>query len=206
MSGNRSCHLTALGSRTRQSWIESCQNSNPRSVAFMKQEQFKIIDPLADSVDEAAQKWFTSEEMKPLLEQIRLATQNAPDVILGLSVQLLVSSEDRKGTLRLLTTGMQASDGEPAYLCHGDSSIGRYICDGEICELPHDQCPNCWGDWDFKEKHRTCGDCGYQLGDQVKFLLDSDRCPFCELGTVSVGSPSCSRCEKTVDLTIVTWG
>lgn len=172
----------------------------------MKQKQFEFLDSLTDSVDEFVHDWLASDSAKPLMEQLRQATEDFPDIILGLSVQLLVSNETKKDSLRLLTTGVQASDGKPAYVCHGDSSISRYVCDGEICVTPHDQCPNCWSDWGFKETNRTCPDCGYQLGNQVKFLLDSDCCPYCELGTVTAESPTCTRCDHEVDLTIVQWG
>jgi hypothetical protein len=36
--------------------------------------------------------------------------------------------------------------------------------------------------------------------------LDSDLCPFCEMGHVSMQNPICDDCGYEVDLSMVTWG
>ena len=121
-------------------------------------------------------------------------------------MELRVFNEQTETSLRLLTTGLSTSDGEEPYVCHGDSSMARYIVDGEICEVPHDHCPNCWASWDFKLKHRTCSFCELSLGKEIKLLLDTDICPNCEEGNVTLKSPRCSKCEFVADETIVAWG
>ncbi len=98
----------------------------------MKQKQFKFLDSLTDSMDEFIHDWLASDAAKPLMEQLRQATEDFSEIILGLSVQLLVSNETKKDSLRLLTTGVQASDGKPAYVCHGDSSLTGLILHATI--------------------------------------------------------------------------
>ena len=82
----------------------------------------------------------------------------------------------------------------------------RYVVSGDICQVPHDYCPSCWGMWDFKDQDRECPSCGIVLGNEIKILLDTDICPHCENGKVSAANPECSKCGYKVDLDIVTWG
>ena len=171
----------------------------------MKQNEFELLDELADAVDEFVQQWLTGAEAKPMLEKIQAGCEQT-SMGVGLSVEMHVTENGREDTLRMLTTGMQCYAGQEPYVASGDSSIQRYICDGEICQVPHDQCPNCWSEWDFKYKNQICSACGYQLGNQVKLLLDSDQCPNCNVGTVTVESPVCEQCDSEVDLRTVTWG
>jgi len=72
--------------------------------------------------------------------------------------------------------------------------------------VPHDRCPRCWEIWDFKFKHESCTHCGATLGEEVKLLLDTDVCPNCEEGTVSITNPECGKCGCRVDPSKVTWG
>ena len=54
--------------------------------------------------------------------------------------------------------------------------------------------------------HRSCRECGATLGDNVKILLDTDVCPNCEQGRISMTNPVCSKCGYKVDLNLVVWG
>ena len=171
----------------------------------MKQKEFELFDQLAEAVDEFVQQWLNSTEIKPMLDKIQYAC-NQTDMSVGVSVEMHVTEDGREDTLRMLTTWIQCAANQDAYIASGDSSIQRYICDGAICQVPHDQCPNCWSDWDFKYRHQICSTCGYQLGNQVKLLLDSNQCPNCDTGTVTIESPTCTKCGMEVDTTMVTWG
>jgi len=37
------------------------------------------------------------------------------------------------------------TNGKDAYVATGDSIPQQYVVDGEICKVPHDFCPHCWG-------------------------------------------------------------
>ena len=173
----------------------------------MKANEFKMLDPLADVLDERCTRWFDSGELSDLKEAIRKVTASLPaSYSVSIDVELRVYDENRDRVVRLLTAGVNAFPGQAPYRTLGDSSPQRYLVDGELCELPHDYCPHCWGTWDFKITHPTCPECGYSLGREVKLLLDSDICPHCEEGTVSLGNLTCQKCSFTVDPSFVAWG
>ena len=60
--------------------------------------------------------------------------------------------------------------------------------------------------WDFKLNHPSCSECGATMGREVKLLLDTDVCPFCEEGKVSLTVPVCAKCGQRIDPGIVVWG
>ena len=112
----------------------------------------------------------------------------------------------KERTLPLLSTGFATSQDQEPYRTWNDSTPQRYLIDGEIQVVPHDRCPRCWNDWDFKSTHRGCRHCGAKLGGDCKILLDSDVCPSCEKGKVSMTQPVCDQCGFEVDLDIAAWG
>jgi hypothetical protein len=57
-----------------------------------------------------------------------------------------------------------------------------------------------------KFENHCCEHCGTTLGKDCKVLLDTDTCPHCEEGRVSMRAPVCDHCGYEVDLTMVTWG
>ena len=44
------------------------------------------------------------------------------------------------------------------------------------------------------------------MGPEVKLLLDTDVCPFCEEGKVSLTTPLCDKCGQGIDPNVVVWG
>jgi hypothetical protein len=124
----------------------------------------------------------------------------------NLNVSVDVFDTERSHALPLLTTGLSTSEGKSPYQTYGDSTPQRYVVDGEIQVVPHDHCPKCYELWDFKLKNPTCSECTATLGRDVKLLLDTDVCPFCEEGTVSLTVPECAKCGQRIDPGIVVWG
>lgn len=58
----------------------------------------------------------------------------------------------------------------------------------------------------FKFEQPTCPSCSLTLGKDCKVLLDSDRCPHCDEGTLTMDKAACDRCGFEVDPDFVTWG
>jgi len=173
----------------------------------MKDIEFKSVEPAVEAAEEASDAWLDSEAVADLKNAIQEATAKLPEgMSLTFNCVLDVFDSNRDKSVRLLENGFTTSSGEPPYRCHGDSSVHRYLARGEICELPHDYCPICWGSWDFKELHRICPSCGVKLGNEVKIMLDSDVCPYCDQGKVTAAAPKCDSCGKEVDLSVVAWG
>lgn len=174
---------------------------------FMDANQFAKADPLLDELSESLDKELTGpafSDVGKILERIRKVFGERYSVSLSVVVDLFDDKEER--SLPLLTTGLSTTAGKAPFRTYGDSSPQRYIVDGSLVVVPHDRCPKCWGVWDFKFLTRSCEHCGAELGGNCKVLLDSDVCPSCERGRVSITQPKCDSCGFEVDPQMVTWG
>ncbi len=160
------------------------------------------------------------DEMSPMLDEfldsdqfsgVRHALARLSEIVgarysVNLTVCVDVFDPDRSHALPLLTVGLSTSEGKPPHKTYGDSTPQKFVVGGEMQVVPHDRCPICFGIWDFKLKNPSCSECGATMGPDVKLLLDSDVCPFCEEGKVSMGVPVCDKCGLTIDPGIVVWG
>ncbi len=147
---------------------------------------------------------FWRVELRSLLTKLNQTIGKRYAVSLVVNVE--VFDQERKRCLPLLQTGFAGFDTDKPYQTWADSSPHRYVVDGEMQTVPHDRCPRCWEAWDFKFKHPSCQHCGATMGKEVKLLLDTDNCPFCEAGKVSVANPVCGNCGYKVDPNAVVWG
>ena len=162
-----------------------------------------IVDKIADAVD-AALPTDQLANVRQALEELGKALGPRYSAELNVSVQIF--DRERERAIPLLNTGLSTTDDGPPYRTWGDSSPQRYLVGHEIQVVPHDRCPRCWHAWDFKFDNLVCGHCGTKLGQDCKVLLDSDVCPHCEKGKVSMTNPTCDQCRYTVDLNLVAWG
>ena len=173
----------------------------------MDASTFEIADKFTDDIAEAVDEFLgspESEKLRNLLMQMGKALGNRYSVTFDFRVEVFDGEKERN--LPLLSMGLSAMEGREPFSVTGDSSPHRYVVEGEIQVVPHDRCPKCWGEWDFKFKFPTCEQCGASMGKEVKLLLDSDECPFCGDGTVTVSKPVCDKCGFEVDPATVVWG
>jgi hypothetical protein len=173
----------------------------------MNEEHFKTVQPLIEAAEERIPWMLQSagtEQLRRLMQEVSAALPEEYELLLRL--ELSVFDPERGNSLPLIAEGISASGGREPFLASGDATVHRYVVDGHMCQVPHDYCPYCGGEWDFKLLHPQCPGCGYELGKQVKMLLDSNVCPNCEKGTVSMTNPKCEECGFEVDLKMVTWG
>ena len=136
----------------------------------------------------------------------RLSETVGPRYSVNLNVCVDVFDAERSHALHLLSVGLSATKGETPHKTFGDSTPQKYVVDGEIQVVPHDRCPECYGLWDFKLNHPSCSECGATMGREVKLLLDTDVCPFCEEGKVSLTVPVCDKCGQRIEPGVVVWG
>lgn len=172
----------------------------------MNPEQFKLTEPILDSIADEVDDFFEGKEGNTLRDLlVKLSTQLEGEF--GVEMQLVVNIIDwkREASLPLLQTGLSV-DADKTYRTHGDSSLHRYIASGEIVVIPNDYCPKCWGQWGFKLEHPVCPSCSAKLGEEVLLLLDSDLCPHCEKGKLSAQNPACDRCGFEVNPNVIHWG
>lgn len=180
----------------------------------MNDNLWRQLQPPADRADEVIERFLASAEARELKAAIRSAAAIVPDGLsVSLDITLNVFDRDRGRALPLLTTGLACSGRDDPYVTPGDSAPCRYLVEGEICEVPHDHCPHCWANWDFKIGHPMtsrgpypCPSCKYELGKEVKLMLDNDRCPHCDEGTLSMANPTCDNCGFVIDSRLIAWG
>lgn len=173
----------------------------------MKGTDYRAIEPDVDEIEQRIESLLDSDDFSTITELLSKAAEKLPEnMAMTLNVTLDVFDDDREASMQLMSTGIATDPGQEPYRCHGASAPQRYIVEGQICQVPHDICPHCWGDWMFKDKHRQCPTCGLRLGKEVMLLLDTDECPYCNKGKVSRAKPTCSECGYRVDMNIATWG
>jgi hypothetical protein len=171
----------------------------------MDQPTSAAIDPivrqLADAIDPVLDGAAVAEARR-LIEELSQTLGKSYSVSLKVTVEVF----DGAKTLPVLQTGLTSAKGRPAFRTHDDYSLERYLVNGEIRVVPQDRCPRCWATWDLKTESRSCGGCGLRMGVECRILIDSDVCPSCEKGRVTMASPVCDRCGYRVDLSLVAWG
>jgi len=170
----------------------------------MDPDTFEAVDPHLDALAELANQHLADPELSRVLSEISKALGER----YGVAVSLIVDVCDANGerSIPLLNTGLCALPGKPPFRTNGDSTLQRYVVDEGIRVVPHDRCPKCWQVWDFKWKNSACSHCDAKLGDNCKILLDSDVCPYCEEGKVTVTNPRCNDCGFQIDPKTVVWG
>jgi hypothetical protein len=167
-------------------------------------DTFNAIDPLLDQIAEIAEKQFNTDELRGLVAEFANLLGQGKAVTVSVVVDVL--DEDKEASIPLLTTGLSAFHSKELFRSWGDSSPQRYVVEGEIKVVPNDYCPHCWHRWDFKLQNLSCPNCGITMGDQCKLLLDTDECPWCNEGKVTVAQPRCDKCGFEVHPTKVVCG
>ena len=173
----------------------------------MDRSTFESADPILDEMGAMLDELLDSDRFSALrLALARLSEAVGPRYSVNLNVSVDVFDAERSNPLPLLTLGLSTSKGETPFKTYGDSTPQKYVVNGEIQVVPHDRCPHCYGVWDFKLNHPSCSECGATMGQEVKLLLDTDVCPFCEEGKVSMSAPTCDKCSHRIDPGVVVWG
>lgn len=174
---------------------------------YMRDHEYRALIAVEEEAEKISETVLNGDVMQAIRAKMADVLKVLPESYsLDFSLQLQVFDSDREKPMTLVLNSLTCShDGEP-YQAHGDSSRQRYWVKGEICEVPHNYCPNCWEQWDFKFKNKECVGCGYRMGKDVKELLDDNRCPHCNEGKVSLQHPACSKCGQAVNPDEVWWG
>lgn len=172
----------------------------------MDRNLFEKIDPLVDDIADQITELIEGEGLSGIRQKLVELSREFGTNSLTLELNVKVFDANREQNLPLLQTGLATSEGSEPDQFWADSSPQRYVVDGEMAIVPNDRCPQCWGEWGFKNLHPQCAGCGAQMGIQVKLLLDSDRCPHCERGVITSQEPKCSECGFTINPEHVIWG
>ena len=165
---------------------------------------FDAVQPLLDKIADVVEKQLDSEELRRLIAELGKVVGKGK--IASVNIVVDVFDEDRECSLPLLTTGLSAFPGREPSRTWGDSTPQRYVVENGIKVVPNDRCPHCWQEWGFKLQNSSCPYCGITMGDKCKLLLDTDECPWCNAGKVTVSTPKCDKCGHEVDRQKVVWG
>lgn len=156
------------------------------------------------------------DEIRNLLEQgklpafearLRAAEGQLPEgcsLSVNLSVGVFDPSRDR--VLKTGDAGLLFEKNHETHACNYAPTPAKYLVEGVMAKVPHDHCPHCWSRWNFKSRFKECPKCGYQMGKEIKLLVDSDVCPRCENSKISYAQPACSECGYVADQAEVVWG
>jgi hypothetical protein len=165
---------------------------------------FQALQPLLDKVAQIAERQLGAPDLIRAFSGLSQAVGTGLTVSINMTVDVFDEAHER--ALPLLTTGLSVDYGREPHRTWGDSSPQRYVVDEGIQVVPHDRCPKCWEVWDFKLQNPTCSHCGATLGENCKLLLDTDECPWCQEGKVTVSQPRCNQCGFVVDPRFAVWG
>lgn len=173
----------------------------------MDVKTFDKTDELADFVYDEICNLQEKEALAKIEAKLKEVAANLPKgYSIALNFTLEIIDEHRERSLKTLQTGLCCEQGQDPQFSSVGASPAKYVVDGAMMKVPHDHCPNCWAFWGFKSRTKECRTCGYQLGREVKLLLDSNVCPFCESSEISLSHPRCGRCGYHADTGMVVWG
>ena len=173
----------------------------------MNKQEFEMVDAFADCANNKIDELHENKQLEEVLNKLHETARQLPSrYSISIDIKVNIFDSEKEAQISILNTGFNAHSNEKPYRYYGDSSIQKYFVEGEISVVPHNYCPHCWGEWDFKFRHPVCPECNCELGKQVKYLLDDDICPMCQKGTVKIDNPICNECGFEVDAQKVVWG
>lgn len=170
----------------------------------MEKATFQGLVPILNRLNGWLQKHLGSPEIHGLLQE--MAETGGKDRVFSIVVEVDVSEEGKEDALPLLNFGLSQKAGREPYSTSLEGATHQYVVDGCVYKVPEDRCPRCWDIWDFKQIYPSCNTCGLVMGKECKMLIDSDSCPWCEQGKVTLGHPRCTLCGFKVDGSMVIWG
>jgi hypothetical protein len=171
-------------------------------------EHVNQIEGLCDKVSDLIHKLDDEKQFDDLKSALGNASKHIDDgSVLTVSIRVTYDFPEKDIQIPYYDMGFTCPKNETPYLFEGSSTLATYVmADGNVYRIPHDRCPSCWELWDFKLHNGECSNCGAKLGSEVKQMLDSDICPYCEKGKVTIRDPKCKECGQEIDPDKIVWG
>lgn len=169
---------------------------------------FESVQQAIDKIDAIVHQMIDrdTEEMRMIQASIReLGQKLGGDYSASISLCLTVKDQFRTRELPFDILTFTSDRGEEPYDSTEESSPQRYVIGDAECVVPRDRCPRCWQSWPHKFQHPYCPHCDLKLGNECTVIVESEECPQCEDGTVSVERPVCDECGHEVDLRSIVW-
>ena len=118
----------------------------------MDQNTWNAIDPQLDEIAEELGRILSSSEAKRLREMLVRFTGSLPsELSANLSCSVTVCDSEKEACLSLVNMGLGVSASRrlgvsaagEVFPTSGDSTVHRYVVNGQIEVVPNDVCPKC---------------------------------------------------------------
>ena len=174
----------------------------------MNDEKFHELDTISDKIHDKFESLYGNKEFQEIESDIQKLLKSIHEKYsIEFNLSISIYDSDRDKSIQMYRIGITGSGKEGnTYQFSEGYNFNRYIINGHIIEIPHNICPNCWADWDFKRKNSSCPECGVIFGKEVKLLIDSDECPYCSEGKIYQKNSKCTKCDFIADDDLVVWG
>ncbi|EMF80929.1 hypothetical protein LEP1GSC188_3106 [Leptospira weilii serovar Topaz str. LT2116] len=173
----------------------------------MNNEKFLEVSEISDKLDDFFVTLDESKKLDFIKDAFLKFSENLQErYSITCNLTLEIFDVEREQIIKISEVGISCNGGERPYVVRAGDSFVRYLAKGNIVEIPHSYCPVCWAEWDFKRKDQNCPKCDSKYGMEIKLLIDSNHCPQCSEGIVSLEEPYCKKCEFYADPEIVVWG
>ncbi|PJD98628.1 MAG: hypothetical protein CK427_16915 [Leptospira sp.] len=174
----------------------------------MNDEKFHELDAIGDKLHNKFEELKEKNEFKEIEKEIIKLLKSLPEKYsIEFGFNLGIFDSEREKSIEMYRVGINGfgKDGKTYQFSEG-YKFNRYLVQGHIVEIPHNYCPQCWDEWDFKRKGSSCSNCGVMFGKEVKLLIDYNECPNCDGGIVSQKNPNCNKCDFIAEEDLVIWG
>ena len=99
----------------------------------MKDSEFKLLDPLADSINDTFEPLHKAGAFEHILHELKRAVAQLPDTYsVSFDIRMNVFDTEREKGLSFLTTGFNANKGQDPYLHYGDTTQQKYLVEGDV--------------------------------------------------------------------------
>jgi len=172
-----------------------------------KEIDFYAVDKITDDVSQVFDILYDKEVFSDIENKIKQVLAGLPDKYsINFLLKLDVFDSEKERAVNVYETGLTCGGNATPYRVEGGEAFSRFLVDGKIVVIPHAYCPNCWTAWMFKLEYCQCHECEYELGNQIKYLIDENICPYCEEGEITRKNNTCDKCNRTIDEKYISWG
>ena len=106
----------------------------------MQEKEFDKLDELAEIVNDKIHKLYEDGVFLEITNKIKEVSQTiGEDYSVTVDLQVNAFDSTKEKSLRALTIGISSSGNDAPYLAYGDSSPCRYLVDGDIKKVPHEE-------------------------------------------------------------------
>lgn len=82
---------------------------------------------------------------------------------------------------------------------HRDTTfVQKFLIGYHIVAASSEVCPACGAEWKHKVTDLQCPHCAQELGEDMYFFIENDRCPHCNREGITESGMVCKGCKQTI--------